>query len=182
MSWIRLFVTSTLLAPIVLNTTLIHAKGGIAPGEETIAMGVVRLWLGMERRDVINRLRSQYTVRPTHEDDPSGSLMVVTKEGPPFSVLGTVYFRGARLSSVYRDWSPDDQERAFEFASLVYGVFSELIKEGKSSCMISAGAGQAPDSEQKTVTFSCGAKRIEVSTLIYSQGRGAMITEMLGTP
>jgi hypothetical protein len=168
------------LSPILIAASVfalgVYAIGQAQTSERnSIELGNTVLHVGMARDSAIAALATYYTV--------NDNGWVITKSGPPYNYVCQVVFKNGKLSAVWKNWSPDDQEHGYELANNIYGLFKEIEDEGRTNCILSTGSKQTSGSEQKTVFLSCGGKEIQISTLRLSQGdqpkESAMLTEIL---
>ena len=86
---------------------------------QTIAVGSVRLSLGMPKNTVISQLSPEFTVRDLESEGGPPGLTVLAKAGPPFHYVAHISFKSDRLVEVIRDWSPDDQQKGVETGDLL---------------------------------------------------------------
>jgi hypothetical protein len=159
---------------IVLLLICPIAKG--QPLRETIWLGDVELGLGMPRDVVVAKLAESYQLNKTEAD----SFWVVSKDGPPHTVVGNVGFKNGKLSAVLKYWGPEDQQKGLEFANSLYAAIASLSKNAQESCSVNVGETNEPQVERKSAFITCGQRYIRMDIVHNKKGGdSAGITEVL---
>lgn len=146
-----------------------------AGGSDAIYFGSIELRVGMEQDLVKARLSEQFSL----VDLKGGSWFVRTKDGPPFTILGSVIFLDGKLYAVQRSWSPEDQQKGFELARNLFRIISQFVKEGNDVCILSSGEFGDPQNEGKDAVITCGKKSIRLSLIENKDGRFVNLDESL---
>lgn len=156
-----------------------YAMGQGTNASDAIYIGTTRLAIGLARDPIITSLSRYYSVQNMAEGQYS-TWMVTSKDGPPFRSVASLGFRDGKLSSVFKYWGPQDQQKGTEFANALYGVIKGFNEEGKHACAISVGQKQEPNHEAKAIFIACGEKYVRVDIgRNESTGEYTDITEVL---
>jgi len=109
---------------------------------------------------VVTKLAESYRLQKLGEAGGNSSWVVSSKDGPPYRPIGSVFFKGGKLNSVFKHWGPEDQQKGVDFARAVYAAIASLSKEGKGPCTISVGESQQPGFESRDASISCGERYV----------------------
>lgn len=142
---------------------------------QTIAVGSVRLSLGMPKNTVISQLSPEFIVRDLESEGGPPGLTVLAKAGPPFHYVAHISFKSDRLVEVIRDWSPDDQQKGVETGEALYGLIASFVQEGNQDCALRVNDVHEPGFEGKAAFIVCGKKYIKVTLSHSSQYGDAVI-------
>jgi hypothetical protein len=153
---------------------------------DSIEIGGRRLKLGMPRGHVVSNLSPSFFISAWKgrgsecTPDINSCVLWEKQEQPPFSPVANLGFKDGVLNSVIKYWDPEDQQQAVPFARSVYGAIASLVKDGKTTCNISAQQGDSPGLEQKSVYLICGGRSIDIEITNHKKyGESATISESL---
>lgn len=177
-----------LLAILMLNfvaaalTNAEHSRGQTTPDD--ISLGTVRLTLGMPQNGVLATLGKSYDVEKINEGPQFSSWLVNARTGteeltPPKNI-GSVAFRQDKLTTVMKNWAPENQQKGVEFASSLYDVLTSFTNEGRSNCSIETERKKDPGYDSKAMFVTCGAKYIRIDILNGPHGETVTMSEVLG--
>lgn len=129
------------------------------------------LRLGMERDDVLTKLKAFYKLikMQTHNDNEQWMIRDSSVDKTPLPLIGTVKFRGGKLTYVSRRWSRGDEDN-FEFAQLLRAAMEQIGKEGHHNCRFTIPTDRTPAAEFTYVDLHCGPKMIEIGIVDVSNG------------
>ncbi len=133
--------------------------------KDTILLGR-ELSLGMPQDKVMSLLAQDYNLMRLANQD----AWMVKDKTDATTVYGEVLFRNGKLSLIERDWTPDDPS-ASSVALALYGVLEQFGKEGRHTCLVDTQTFRNPSMESRTITWVCGAKRLQVDTTEYFSGQ-----------
>ena len=117
--------------------------------EETLSIGTVELHLGMAEDVVLAKLaKAGYKVSGIAGSDE----WVVAEQTDrfPFQPLGDVSFKNKTLVFINRTWTPD-ADTAANIGEGLYGVMSNLSKNGRKQCSLVTDERQSPTAAQKDI-------------------------------
>jgi hypothetical protein len=151
--------------------------------EDSVSLGDIQLTLGMPQDSLLSKLEKRgYKITELGES----SWNISSIEGGTFMNLAAIGFTKGKLSSVSRDWGPQDQKKGAEFAAAVIGVLAHLEGEGKTLCMISTVTSRDPNADADQAFLTCGHKYVEISVARVRRGQFegefARIDEVLRAP
>jgi hypothetical protein len=128
-----------------------------------IPFGNTVLHLGMAKDKVIAALADDYRLSRQR----TGDWYVVTLH---HAVVGTLYFANERLTSVTKNWGPEDQQKGFEFASRIYWALSEMAADSAGGCTIALSNNDQPGASGKSILITCNGKTLEIEALRTEKG------------
>ena len=133
----------------------------------------VDLHLGMERDDVLTKLKAFYGLTKIQTDGGNEKWMIRDNSDDKTSLplVGTVRFTAGKLTYVSRRWSRGDEDN-FDFAQLFRAAIDQIGKEGYHNCRFTIPTSRTPDSEFVYVDLCCGPKMIEIAIVDVSRGEG----------
>lgn len=177
-----------ILAILMLNfvaaalTNAEYSWGQTTPDD--ITLGTVRLILGMAQDAVLTTLGKSYELQKLNESQQFSSWAVTARTSankltPPKHV-GSVAFRQGKLTSVMKNWAPENQQKGFEFATSLYDVITSFTNEGRTVCSIETGRKNDLGYDAKTIFIICGAKHIRIDLLSGPERDAVMMSEVLG--
>jgi hypothetical protein len=177
-----------LLAILMLNfvaaamTNAEHTRGQTTPDD--ISLGTVRLTLGMAQDAVLATLGKSYDLEKLTEGQQFSSWLVNARTGTeklaPPKYVGNVTFRQGKLTTVMKNWAPENQQKGVEFATSLYDVMTSFTNEGRTVCSIETGRKKDPGYDGKAIFVTCGAKYIRIDLLSGPQGESTSMAEVLG--
>jgi hypothetical protein len=152
---------------------------GTRSKKDSIWLGT-ELQLGMPKDAVMSRLAEQYMlVRIGAGDD-----WLVESKVRPIVSYGEVSFANGKLSYIEKDWSSED-DGEFSFAQSLYGLLDQFGREGRQICLMSTDTSRTPEAETRSITMSCGGKKLIITTIDIFSGENrtktAQIQEVLTT-
>jgi hypothetical protein len=115
-----------------------------------------RLSLGMTREDVAARIAACCTYN---------NGFIVTKNGPPYHMLGAIVFRDNRVSYLRRDVAQYQEAETGEFALQLYRTISDIQKQGVVSLRVESSELSNGSSKDLVIGFS-GGRTVKISVLI----------------
>ena len=122
------------------------------------------LQLGASETDVRKSLAAGYELRK--EDGGLGTnkdSWLVTQKGKP-EILGVITFKDGRLHFATKRWLSrvEDQEADVRTARAIYGVISDFVKQGETSCNIKSDHQETPTFSTQIASVVCGSKHLEI--------------------
>ena len=123
------------------------------------------LQLGASEADVRKSLAAEYDFRKGDRDAGTGKgTWIVTPKGKPSEVLGVVTFKEEKLHFVTKRWLSriEDQEAGVQTARAIYGVLSEFVKQGETSCNVKTDHQETPGFSVQNASVACGQKHLEI--------------------
>jgi hypothetical protein len=143
-----------------------------------LAMGVVRLSLGMEKEAVLKALGQHYTVK----SQPNlGEMHSIFKENkPPFTSIGYVSFREGKLTWASRQWADSKTVTASDYASTLFAAVESATLKSGSTATVRTTITRNPEMEIKQIEFVFSDRKI--STLISddrTHGKSVGIQEII---
>jgi hypothetical protein len=178
---ILVFLMLNFLAATLTNAE--HCAGG-QTNPDDITLGAVRLTLGMPQGGVLATLGKSYDVEKLKEGQQSSAWLVSTRTGvdknaPPKQVASVV-FRDGQLTTISKNWAPENQQKGFEFATSLYDAMTSFTNEGRTACTIETARKKEPGYETKAIFVTCGAKSIRIDLLSDQRGEFTNMAEVLG--
>ena len=175
-----------LLALAVCSSAQTKASRGSDPAkqqvprtvQETLSIGSVELHLGMPQDAVLGQLtRAGYKLTASGEN---GWMIMQSNGDARNGILGSVGFKDNRLTFIDRDWAPD-QTSVGTIGNGIYGVLSNLYKQGRQVCSLQTGDQQNPTSELKNIYLTCspGASYLSITILRYQGNDSVSVEEIL---
>jgi len=149
-----------------------------SPSGASLVIGVSTVAIGEPEDKVLATLTAAFDLEK--QGATSSSWLVYEKRSVPRRLVANVFFKDGRLQQARRYWSPDDQTAAVPFATAVFGAVSQLVSEGRRSCVLDVGTNQSPSAEIKTAFIDCGDKRLEVTLTQGRVGQFANLDEVVG--
>jgi hypothetical protein len=149
-------VMNIIVAAVLFFTGIISVRAQTSP-EQSIAIGSIRLTLGMPQDAAITALAGQYTVSQIGD---SGEWELSTKDG---TSIGWVDFNNNQLIGVTKEWLPEDQTSAFDAASRIYSALNDITNNSPTTCIVETGNEDQSGKEKRSVTITCGEKDVEIS-------------------
>ena len=167
---------------VVLVSTifLLVVPSIVQAGGSSISFGTVDLKTGMQEDVVIAELNKLYDLEKLTGSAKDSSSWVIKSKVQKSQFYGSISFKNGKLASVMRYWSPDDQQKGYEFAKAIYGLVAQFEKEGNSMCRISVGENNAPQFQAKAAFIVCGPKAMRVDIVEGKGTRSGSISEVLG--
>ncbi len=118
------------------------------------------LRLGMPRDVVMSGLAEQYKLMRIGTNDD----WLVGSKTTRAASLGEVSFSNGRLDYVSRDWSSVEED-GFSVAQALYGLLEQFGREERHNCAVNTETSRTPEAETRTITMTCGIKRLVVTTI-----------------
>lgn len=156
---------------------------------DAIAVGDVRLSLGMPRQAVLKAL-SPYVVRQA--DLSSGTLKyrlcdgedvscsVFHMGGPGEHEIASLLFKDNRLTFVSKPLNGGEEQQGVSLADALYSAFATLLGEGKKACVIDAGQNDGPKGYSRFAFVICGERSIVIQVNHVDSGPSVFLEERLG--
>ena len=160
---------------------LVLGLPAMAPSQdaaEAIELGS-NLQLGMTQKQALAEVGKHFEVKPMA--DPSHFVVYVRPsagEKPKWE--GILTFKAGKLAGVERLWAYDDDERSVALAKSLFGALTEVVKSGKSTCIVEDQVSDAPDASGETVYLNCGKRSIKISVVkVEGYKEDASVSELL---
>lgn len=148
------------LTPILsLVVGMLVAPAGVKAQdpEATLKLGTASLVLGMSEAEVRSALE------PYLVANPGG--FIVTKAGPPFTIVGAVVFKNGRLAEIHKHWDEglNQQESSEAIQRLI-----DLV--GSGECTTTTKTSVEPGARIATLIVRCGRFRVIEASVGVSPG------------
>jgi len=175
-----------LIAILMLFVATTATNAEHAPGQtpDDITLGSVRLTLGTPQDAVLYALGKSYDVEKLTESPQFSSWLVTaradTEKLTAPKIVANVAFRQGKLTSVLKNWEPENQQKGVEFATRLYDVLTSFTNEGRSNCSIETERKKDPGYDSKAMFVTCGAKYIRIDILNGPHGETVTMSEILG--
>jgi hypothetical protein len=159
-----------LLLVLTVSAVLFAQTATRSTPDEALSIGTVELHLGMAEDVVLGKLaKAGYKVSGVAGTDD----WVVTEQTDkfPFQPLGDVSFKNKTLVFINRNWTPD-ADSAANIGEGLYGVMSNLSKNGRKQCSLVTDERQSPTAAQKDILLKCspGDSYVQIA-ITYREGR-----------
>ena len=143
-----------------------------------LAIGAVRVSLGMEKEAVLKALGQYYDVK-SHPN--LGDLHSIFKENkPPFTGIGNVSFHEGKLTWASRQWADSKTVTASDYASTLFAAIESATLQSGSAATVRTTITRNPEMEIKQIEFVFSDRKI--STLISddrTHGKSVSIQETI---
>ncbi len=138
-----------------------------AANASDLPIGAVRLSLGMEKENVLQKLKDFYGV--TEQPMISSSLYSITADKKPNSkLLGMVTFREGKLVWISRRWGDfNTANNSMEYASALFAALEGAAAASGSTATITTKVSRVPSGEIKQIDFVFSDRKI---TTLISDG------------
>jgi hypothetical protein len=123
------------------------------------------LQLGVSEAEVRQSLAAKYDLRREVSVPGTGKgTWMVTEKGKPSEVLGVVTFKEEKLYFVTKRWLSrlEDQEAGVQTARAIYGILSEFVRQGETSCSIKTDHKETPSFSTQVASVACGQKHVDI--------------------
>lgn len=164
----------------VMAGTLVSvlAIGSFAQPVDMMVVGGQALRVGMSREEAIAKLR--VCCELTGGGD---SFFIQSKTGPPFELLGGIWFSQGRVSRIRPDRSYSDDREVAGFGLALFRITSELTQSGPSQAVIGTATTELSNGTERTITIQFANGRVlTVSALNPDKGSAAVqVSEELST-
>jgi len=146
---------------------------------ESIWLAAAELRLGHSREAVLASLADCCTLQRL----ATGDDWFVESKGDRSEKYGQVSFSGGKLVLVVKDWTVSGEDE-FTFVQTLHGALAQLGEEGGNVCSFDTDSTRTPVVERRTITWSCGARRLVIQTAEFFSGeykgtKTATIEELL---
>ena len=148
--------------------------------QETLAICGVELHLGMPQDVVLGQL-SRAGCKPSAVQGSEGNWGITRqKMNGEYTALGLVAFHGGILTFIDRGWEASEDSTA-AIGEALYGVLSNLYRQGRETCSLQTENRQSPSGEIKDITLTCrpGRSSVVVRLLRYEGRESAGVSEIL---
>jgi hypothetical protein len=142
----RALLVGCLCVGAILSATITAQNG------DDFSLGDVRLQLGAPEAAVRRQLDENHTITP--------GGFVITKNGPPYSQVGSVTFKDGKLSWATKDWDEGlDQSASVEVVRRMIGIIG-----GRRGCATATVSTEAPTLRRSALVIQCSpVRQVEVS-------------------
>ncbi len=149
---------------LVLSTS--SAAGQVVPEPaNAISLDGVQLQLGQSRDQVFAYLGNCCLLRKFG----TGDDWSVKSKGADTEDYGQVSFSNGKLALVSKDWATGGED-AFTFVQTLHGALEQLGKGVEDTCSVYTNNTRTTVVEYRTITLSCGAKKLVVETSQFFAG------------
>lgn len=147
-------------------------------GNEEIKLGS-NLKLGMAQSDALAEVGKHFEAKAM-EDGSHYVVFAKPIEGQKPRWEGILTFKAGKLAGVERLWAYDDDERSVALAKSLFGALTDIVKSGKSTCVVEDQISDAPDAQGETVYLNCGKRSIKISVAkVEGYKEDASVSELL---
>ncbi len=129
---------------------------------DSIFIGNATIYLGEDKQIVAEKLLPLYELKPL----TGNSYMVITKNGPPFEVLGSVDFLNNKVIGITRDWGNFYDVGQ---AETLIGLIDSVIKDNNNQPIITVSRDYSPKVSWTTLTFWYNSKTVTLSIMRSSE-------------
>jgi len=117
---------------------------------QVITLGGQTFEIGMSREKALAELSTCCTISPGAPEPDSWS---VTTKGPPFEILGFIWFAKGKVSMIRRDRGQFRQEEAVSLAQSLFRLISEAEQSGSQMGMIETATEEGTNLTIRTITL-----------------------------
>lgn len=136
---------------------------------QSLTIGVANLQLGMTPETALPLL-NRYIVRCNNQDQEiknprdCADWYVLTKDGPPFHMLGNLYFRKGRLIHISKHWIEDEWDRnPAAFIALLHDILRGYEQQFGSLQVTTTEQSYAGPMTTKSIRFKSGRYEVQVT-------------------
>jgi hypothetical protein len=143
-----------------------------------LAIGAVRLSLGMEKETVLKALGQYYTVESQSNLDEMHSIF--REDKPPFISIGAVSFRDDKLTWASRHWADSRTVTANDYASTLFAAIESATVTSGSLATVRTKITRTPELEIKQIEFVFSDRKIStLTTEGRTHGKSVTIQEII---
>ena len=117
------------------------------------------LKLGMDKNYVNNLIKPNYELKKIPSNN--NEFLIVTKNGPPYRVIGTVQFNQNKLTYIEKNWGQFEGENMVKFGNSLYNLISKLNEKGNTFAIVKSYKGaREPTIISNKIVLSFGDHQI----------------------
>jgi hypothetical protein len=141
---------------VILLALLLAPPAGpaTARADDDITIGGQMFRLGMPRSEAMVRLNACCKLAGSND-----SFFIESKDGPPFSILGAVWFRGGRVSALRLDRARSDDAKTVAFVLGLYRVLSD-VAPGTSVASVGTSVSELSNGTTRTITIRLQTSKV----------------------
>jgi len=137
------------------------------------------LKLGMTKTEALAEVGKHFEAKQM-EDGDHYVVFVKPPEGEKPRWEGMLTFKEGKLAGVERLWAYDDDEKSVAMAKSLFGALNNIVRSGKSTCVVEDQVSDAPDAQGETIYLNCGKRSIKISVAkVEGYKEDASVSELL---